>query len=105
MEFNYAMWLTFIREPWEFEPKTFWFEKIKRGVRSYKPDFWLPQRKEWHEVKGWMDPRSATKLNRMRIYYPQEKIILIQKDFFDDIERKGLCRLIPNWECKHTIGE
>lgn len=57
---------------WEYEVDTFWFEKIKRGVRSYTPDFkvTLPSGDvEYHEVKGYLDSRSKTKLNRMRIYH------------------------------------
>jgi len=65
---------------WEHEPETFWFEKIKRGVRSYTPDFkvfWTDGRIEYHEVKGWMDGKSKTKLKRMAKYHPSVKMVLI----------------------------
>ena|SRR6187402_910290 len=70
---------------WEYEPKTFWFLEIKRGVRSYKPDFRITNKDGsiwWAEVKGWMDPRSVTKIKRMKKYYPEEKISLIGPDWF-----------------------
>jgi hypothetical protein len=87
-ELNYANYLDFlIKEKlikkWEYEVDTFWFEKIKRGTRSYKPDFKLFRNDgtiEYHEVKGWMDTKSKTKLKRMRIYYPDIKILIIGKD-------------------------
>lgn len=67
---------------WTYEEDTFWFEAIKRGVRSYTPDFKVTYEDgavEYHEVKGWMNKKSATKLKRMRIYYPDVKMVLIQE--------------------------
>ncbi len=64
---------------WLYEPMTFWFDKIKRGVTNYTPDFKVIKpdgTHEWHEVKGWMDKRSITKLKRMRIYHPKETVIV-----------------------------
>lgn len=86
-ESNWARYLDWLRqrgdiEAWEYEPTTFWFEKIKRGVRSYLPDFRVTERGGvivYHEVKGWMDPKSKTKINRMRIYHPSVKLIVIDK--------------------------
>ena len=94
-EANYALYLDFLIKQdeiikWEFEPETFWFEKIKRGVRSYKPDFKVYNKDktiEYHEVKGWMDSKSKTKLNRMRIYYPEIKIVLIDQKRYKSIKK------------------
>jgi len=101
-EANYARYLNWAKIPWEYETKTFWFEGIKRGTRSYTPDFWLPSKGQYHEVKGWMDPKSKTKLDRMKRYFPEVKVIVIGADWFRAAERQGLCSLIPGWECKHT---
>jgi len=70
---------------WEYEPQTFWFEKIRRGVRSYKPDFKLyhnDNSTSWVEVKGYMDAKSKTKLKRFKKYYPEEKIEVVSSDWF-----------------------
>jgi len=59
---------------WVHEPQTFWFLKIQRGVRSYKPDFLITRNDGttyFEEVKGYMDPKSITKLRRMKKYYPE----------------------------------
>lgn len=75
---------------WEYEPTVFWFEKIKRGVRSYKPDFRITKKdgsQYYVEVKGWMDDKSKTKLNRMRIYYPEIEIELINSKRYKDISK------------------
>ena len=95
-EANYALYLDFLVkqkqiESWEFEPDTFWFEAIKRGVRSYKPDFkvCLPGGKiEYHEVKGWMDPKSATKLKRMKKYHPDVVVVLVDQKPYKEIVSK-----------------
>lgn len=100
-EANYARFLNFTKQRWEYEKKTFWFLKIKRGVRSYTPDFYLPETNEYHEVKGWMDKKSATKIKRMAKYYPTVKLIIIDGKWFQNANRQGLCRIIPGWECEH----
>lgn len=86
---------------WNYEPREFWFERIRRGVRSYKPDFevWPVDGGSSYfiELKGFMDPKSKTKIKRMRIYYPAVKLVVVDED-----EYRGLARtvrpLIPNWE-------
>lgn len=104
-ERNYARYLNFLVKKkqikgWEFEPKTFWFEKVKRGVVSYKPDFLIHKnngKHEWHEVKGWMDPKSKTKIKRMAKYFPDEVLHVIAKDEYNAIKR--MAKLIsPFWE-------
>lgn len=42
----------------------------------------------YHEVKGWMDPKSKTKLKRMKLYYPEIKIKLIEKKQYNEIKTK-----------------
>ncbi len=89
----------FIKD-WLHEPQTFWFEEIKRGVRSYLPDFkviTLESGHVWYEVKGYYDSKSLTKIKRFKKYYPEEKLFLIDAKWFADNNQK--CRLIiPSWE-------
>jgi len=102
-EANIAAYLEFLKkkgfiEDWNHEPKTFWFEDIKRGVRSYLPDFEVSRGNgvvEYWEVKGYMDAKSKTKLNRMRIYHPTVKMVVI-----DSLRYKGIYKdkaLYPGW--------
>lgn len=89
-ERKYACYLEFMKSKhmirsWQHEAKEFWFLKIKRGVRSYKPDFKVVTREgtvEYHEVKGWMDPKSNTKLKRMAKYYPAVVVKVIDATWF-----------------------
>jgi len=104
-EANYARYLQWLKEngqiaTWEHEPTTFWFDGIKRGCVSYLPDFRVVENsgaEVYHEVKGWMDTRSATKIKRMAIYHPKTKLVVIQAKQYHEIKRK-LSMLIPEWE-------
>lgn len=86
----YAHFLEFLKqsgeiEDWLYEPYTFWFLKIKRGVRSYKPDFKVMEKNGshyWVEVKGYLDGKSRTKIKRLKKYYPEETLCLVQGEWF-----------------------
>jgi hypothetical protein len=104
-EANIARYLEFLKaggyiQEWEHEPDTFWFEKIKRGVRSYLPDFKITELDGstcYWEVKGYLDPKSKTKLNRFKKYYPQHKIRLVDAAEYKKLA-KQLSGLIQGWE-------
>jgi len=89
-EANYALYLDFLVKQgqikdWEYESDMFVFESILFGTRSYRPDFKIFNNDgtfEYHEVKGYMDGRSKTKLKRMAKYYPEVKLILIDGDYY-----------------------
>jgi len=89
-EFCYSLFLEKLKQEnkivdWQHEPKCFWFNDIKRGVRSYLPDFCIMHlngSEEWVETKGLMDNKSKTKMKRMAKYYPDVKIRLVGADWF-----------------------
>lgn len=94
-EVNYAKYLEFLKKQgkikdWTYEEDEFWFDKIKRGVRSYKPDFKvfnLDDTFEYIEVKGFWDSKSLTKIKRMRIYHPHIKISSVDSEFFNRMNK------------------
>ena len=103
-EANYARYLEWLKNrgeilDWEHEPETFWFEKIKRGCRSYLPDFRVTEKNKivYHEVKGWMDARSVTKIRRMKLYYPEIQLIVIGAKEYRKVEM-AIKPFISNWE-------
>lgn len=104
-ESNYARYLEWLRQNgsikgWEHEPVTFWFEKIRRGCRSYLPDFRVTENNgsiAFHEVKGWMDARSITKFKRMKKYHPTVQIIIRDKTWFK-ANNPMFRGLISGWE-------
>jgi predicted nuclease of restriction endonuclease-like RecB superfamily len=96
-EMNYAKYLSWLKQKreikdWWYEKDTFWFKGIKRGVMSYTPDFKILENNKkikYHEVKGWMDSKSKTKLKRMKKYYPEIELILIEEDEYNAVKKMG----------------
>jgi hypothetical protein len=103
-EYRYSLYLEFMKKhghiiEWQHEPKTFWFEGIKRGTNNYKPDFMVvfpSGSEEWIEVKGYMDSKSATKIKRMAKYHPDVKLRVIGKEWFKQNGSK-LKNIISGW--------
>lgn len=96
-EANLARFYRFTNTAYFYEPCEFWFP-VERGIRTYTPDFYLPAEDKFVEVKGFMDRKSKTKLNRFRKYYPAERLEVVTKPFFQALERQGMARLIEGWE-------
>lgn len=110
-EANYARYLNWLClnnqiSSWQYEVDTFKFP-IKRGSRFYTPDFkvWKNTREfEYHEVKGYMDQKSKTKLERMARYYPSLPIILIDHKAYSNIG-KAMSRILPGWEFREKCRD
>jgi len=126
VEANYIRFLNFVKVKWIYEPRIFYFDKIRRGTRSYTPDLLLPDEDSWVEIKIWFRQRDMTALKRFKYYYPEEfkKLRFVIHDPFseakknveamkflvdvlgidaDKIEsykeiKRYLAPLIPNWE-------
>lgn len=64
---------------WNYEPKAFEIIIVKnnvRVVRTYTPDFYLPDTLTYIEVKGYWRGEGELKYNAFIMQYPQEKINL-----------------------------
>lgn len=104
-EANYARYLQMLVDDgkilsWQHEPRTFWFEGIRRGTMSYLPDFRvvaIDGSVTFHEVKGWMDERSKTKIARMAKYFPEVALVVIDADAYRRL-RKVLAYVVDGWE-------
>jgi hypothetical protein len=104
-EANYARYLQWLVEQgqivkWEHEPETFWFDGIRRGCVSYLPDFRVTNNDgsvEYHEVKGWMDARSKTKIKRMKKYHPAVKLVVVDGPAYRRLN-SAVRSIIGGWE-------
>jgi hypothetical protein len=104
-EANYARYLQVLKtegkiQDWEHEPRTFWFDGVKRGTVSYLPDFRViacDGSETWHEIKGWMDARSKTKLARMAKHFPEFVMVVVGSDEYARF-RKIYRYAIDGWE-------
>lgn len=103
-EANYARYLNWLIEQgeiqgWEYEADVFVFHGETRGAITYRPDFKVTERDGeivYHEVKGWMDGPSKTRLKRMKKHYPEVKVIVIGEAEYKAVAKwKGM---IPEWE-------
>lgn len=103
-EANYCRYLNWLVEQgqiisWEYEADVFVFHGETRGAITYRPDFKVTEKDGsvvYHEVKGWMDGPSKTRLQRMKKHYPEVKVIVI-----GEAEYKAVAKwkaLIPEWE-------
>ena len=103
-ERNVARYFEFLKnqkniKEWEYEPQRFFFEKISFGHRTYLPDFRITNNDSYQyyiEVKGWMDAASKTKLRRMKKYFPNIEIQIIDKDRYYAISK--ISPIIKSWE-------
>lgn len=89
---------------WQHEPKTFWFEGIRRGCVSYLPDFKITYNdgsNEWVEVKGYMDAKSRTKIKRFRKYFPEESLRVVDATWYKANAPK-LSLIVDGWEKSTT---
>jgi len=105
-EANYARYLNLlikfgVVESWSFEPQTFWFDGIARGVVSYRPDFMVKYKgddtPEWVEIKGWIVAKDRTKWKRMKKYHPHIKLVIVGAKQYYAIQQKW-ASAIPSWE-------
>jgi hypothetical protein len=110
-EANYARYLNLLVKmgvvtEWAYEPETFWFEGIRRGTASYKPDFRVRYKDDptpvYVELKGWVQPKDRTKWKRMAKYHPHIKLEIIGAKEFAALKAKW-ASAIPNWE--HQTGK
>jgi hypothetical protein len=103
-ERKYALYLDYMKKhghimDWEYEPETFWFDKIKRGTNNYKPDFRVlfpTGNYEYIEVKGHTTSKDLTKWKRMKKYHPHINLRVIDGSWFK-IVNKQLKNLINQW--------
>lgn len=92
-EWNYALYLNWLIskkeiDSWEYEADVFIFHNIQFGTRSYTPDFKVFNNDgsvEYHEIKGYMTKKSATQLKRMKKYYPEVKLVLVDGKCYNAI--------------------
>lgn len=96
----YLDWLLSLGEiiRWEYEAQEFEYP-VKRGTRFYKPDFRIVNKDGsvvWNEVKGRWTQKARTQVNRFRKYFPEHKLIVIDREAYKAVEK--MKDLIPKWE-------
>ena len=74
-EIKYAKYLDDNKFTWDYEPKKFILID-----KTYSPDFYVKELKSYIEIKGWMNERSKKIMIEFNNLYPNDKLILLQKN-------------------------
>ena len=75
LETKVALFLDYLKIKWEYEPRTF---LLSNGI-AYKPDFFLPEHKQWIEVKGVVG-KNNFEISETFVKDMKQEIILISND-------------------------
>lgn len=81
---------SFIIKDWSYEPETIKFPENEMLLFSYTPDFYVTTESgmEIHEVKGWLTVKGKAKLDLMARFFPDRKLIVIGRKWFEAKENK-----------------
>ncbi len=80
-EIGYAKYLDKNKIAWEYEPKTF-----DLGYSSYTPDFYLPEKQVYVEIKGWMRKEALLKIKEFIKQNPDIKYLLLGEKDLKEME-------------------
>lgn len=95
-EANFARLMNFLKVKWVHQPKTFQLESQK-----YTPDFYLPEHDIYIEIKNFLSDYSKNRDIQFRKLYPKEKLMLILKDDYLDLQNKYSGK-IKGWEYNNS---
>jgi len=108
MEANYFRLLVFLKAnrevlDFDYQPPEFDFRPfgITKGIVSYRSDFRVEDfttiLSYFVELKGYIGPDHKTKMNRMRKFYPNIKIKVIDYQAYKELAAQ-VGKIIPGWE-------
>ena len=95
-EANIARLYTYLQIKWIYSPMTF-----DIGGQKYTPDFYLPEKKTYVEVKNFWWEYSRIRDEKFREHYPNILLEVILKDEYLKLERQ-YAHLIPKWEYRNS---
>lgn len=91
-DYLYALYLESIGEPYFYEGG-YMEMKIEGRNTSYTPDFSLPLKREFVEIKGWMRPEAKLKCDKFKEELNDEELMGIfgyKVLFQDDLKKLGI---------------
>jgi len=96
-EADFARILRFFKLSYQYEPKTFALKKSEGNIVHYTPDFYVPAKKTFYEIKGWMHDLDEEKIELFKKQYPELSLVLINKTKFAELALKY--KNLIAWEC------
>lgn len=92
-EANLARMFNFNRIKWLFEPQRF-----DLGECTYLPDFYLPAKDLWIEVKGWIKDKDKKKVEyQLSEFSKDHNLLVVNKNAYRQLA-SSYNQFIPNWE-------
>jgi len=102
-EADFARILNLQKIQYQYEPETFEI-KLKNGKAvHYTPDFYVPSKKTFYEIKGWMHQLDQEKIEGFQEQYPQYNFILINTTKFAEFAFQY--KNLVEWECPQIPTE
>lgn len=95
-EANIARLYTYLKVKWMYAPTSF-----DLGGQTYTPDFYLPDKHIYVEVKNFWWKYSRERDEKFRKLYPHTTLEVLLKPDYLALERK-YANLIPMWEYKNS---
>lgn len=94
-ELAFALWLDAHNEPWEYEQHR--FKVVVNGFRTtYTPDFYLPQRRVFIEVKGRLESHEILKYFAFQEQHPDKEWYLLMQN--PGLHQLGAMRMLKGIE-------
>ncbi len=96
-EADFARILKLYNLYYEYEPKTFSLIKKNGDIIHYTPDFYVPSKNTFYEVKGFLRDADKEKIKLFKKQYPQYEFVLINNTLFAELSLKY--KTLIDWEC------
>ena len=91
-----SLFYMYLNISWQYSPVSF-----DIGGHTYTPDFYLPEKDTYIEVKNFWWGYSEIRDEKFRRCYPNVRLEVILKEEYLALERR-YSRFIPNWEYKNS---
>lgn len=95
-EANFARICNHLGLRWQHTPATF-----DIGGQNYTPDFYLPDRGVYVEIKNFWNDYSMVRDRKFRKAYPDIPLLVIVKEKYYDLEARH-AKGIPGWEYRNS---
>jgi DNA polymerase III alpha subunit len=96
-EADFARILNLYKLKYEYEPKTFRLKKRNGEIIHYTPDFYVPSKNTFYEIKGFLRDPDKEKIVLFKEQYPQYNFVLINTTRFAELALKY--KTLVKWEC------
>jgi hypothetical protein len=96
-EADFARILKLHNLEYEYEPETFELKRDNGKILNYTPDFYVPSKNTFYEIKGWMHELDAEKIDLFKKQYPQYNFVLISATKFAEFSLQY--KKLIAWEC------